>query len=608
MNPKIFIVFFCFLSLSVFSQNKKTTLAPDKFAGIDTALARVLKASKAAGFAVAVVVKNKIIYAKGFGLADVENNKPATEKTLYAIGSCSKAFTSAIIGGLQKEGKLDIDKPVRNYLPELNFYNNDMNDHITLRDMMCHRTGLSRHDVSWYLFPTTRDSLLTRIKYMEPTYGLREKWQYNNFMFFAQGKVAEKLTGKSWETNVKEKLFAPLGMTASNMPYEAVKGNALLAVPYDLHKDSSQKKVPHYNIGGMGPAGAIYSNVQEMANWVMAWIYGGKFNGKEIIPAAFAKEAMSSQMVSNGAPPDAEKSDLMFGNYGFGWSVSSYKSHYRVEHGGNIDGFSANTSFFPTDSIGIIVLTNQNGSWVPAVVRNIIADRMLNLPNFDWTSDRVRLIEKGKRETEAAKKLATSSQKKGTTPSHNLKDYEGLYSHPAYGTMEVVYEQDSIFALVPGKKIWLEHYHYDVFVPFIIETGEAIDTADRSNMRFMFNTTEGGDIGSLSAIGFEAPSIKLEFVKTPKPKAVKKADLQPYVGEYDLAGTIIKIYIKGENTLTASIPGQTDYELVPIAEKDKFSIKILSGYSLLFERKENDEISAVSFIQPNGTFKANRKK
>lgn len=178
------------------------------FSGLDTAFARVLKDWNAAGFAVAVVDRDSVIYARGFGYKDWENKVPVTPHTLFAIGSCTKAFTASLIGMLERDGKLDLDKPVRDYLPELKFYTPEMNEMITLRDMMCHRTGLPRHDLSWYLFGnSTRNSMILKIQYMEPTAGIREKWQYNNFMFAAQGVITEHLTGKSWNKTLPTAFF-----------------------------------------------------------------------------------------------------------------------------------------------------------------------------------------------------------------------------------------------------------------------------------------------------------------------------------------------------------------------------------------------------------------
>ena len=291
--------------------------------------------------------KTKWFYAKGFGYRDINNKLPVTTNTLFAIGSCTKAFTASLIGKLQQDGKLDLDKPVNNYLPELKFYNDAMNNTITLRDMMSHRTGLPRHDLSWYFFnSTSTDSLIMRIQYMEPTYGVRQKWQYNNFMFAAQGAVVAHLSGKSWEENIREKFFVPLGMTRSDLSIPELESAGDIATGYGLKKDTIIKKLDYYHINGMEPAGAINSNVTDMAKWVTAWINNGKYNGREIIPESYRNDAISSQSIITGALPNKEEPGIYFANYGFGWFLSSYNGHYRVEHGGNIDGFSASASFF----------------------------------------------------------------------------------------------------------------------------------------------------------------------------------------------------------------------------------------------------------------------
>ena len=243
--------------------------------------------------------KNKVVYAKGFGYRDYENKIPVTPNTLFAIGSCTKAFTSSLLGILRNENRVDFDKSPEKYLPELKFFNKEMDNYITIRDMMCHRTGLPRHDYSWYFFPTdSRDSLMGRIQFQEPSAGIREKYQYNNFMFMLQGLIVEKVTGKTWEDNISEKFFKPLGMSGSNMSIESLEKSADAALGYSLRSDSIIEKVDYYHIRGMSPAGSINSSVNDMAKWVITWINGGKFEGKEIVPASYVSEAISSQMVA----------------------------------------------------------------------------------------------------------------------------------------------------------------------------------------------------------------------------------------------------------------------------------------------------------------------
>ncbi len=605
---KIFLAIVC-MAVTVFSfaqKKSKPAAEVDRFAGLDTAFERVLKEWYAAGFAVAVVEKDKVVYAKGFGYKDYEKKVPVTPNTLFAIGSCTKAFTASMIGLLQKEGKVSLDKPARNYLPDLKFYNDEMNNTILVRDLMSHRTGLPRHDYSWYGFPTTsRDSLLKRIQYMEPSAGVREKWQYNNFMFFLQGMIAEKLTGKKWEDNIRENIFKPLGMNRTMFSVSDLAKSDDASLGYGLKKDSILKKLDYYNIDAMGPAGSINSSVLEMANWVTTWINGGKFKGKEILPASYVTEAMSSQMVVAPALPTKEKPDVQFSTYGFGWIMASYKGHYRVEHGGNIDGFSASTCFFPSDSIGIVVLSNQNGSAVPSIVRNLIADRMLKLPYFDWATDLKRSADKAKATAKEAEKTKSSNRKTGTKLSHPLKDYEGLYNHPGYGTFEVWAANDSLFAKVGKDILWLNQYHYDIFEPYDKDPVDGIDTTDKSPQRFQFQMNEAGDIIAVT-LGLEATLAPLKFSRAPKPKEITKEELQKYTGDYELGGAVAKVYIKDNKTLYVLVPGQPDYELVPV-DKHKFSFKIMSTFSLVFDVNENGESTGCTFVQPNGNFKAKKK-
>ena len=210
MRKSILALVLSFSLLTAFSQDKRIE-------GLDSFINRLLKDYKAAGLAIAIVEKNKIVLLKGYGYRDLEKKIPVNDETLFAIGSCTKAFTSSLLGILSQENKLDIDKPVFNYLPELRFYNEGLSEQVTTRDMMSHRTGLPRHDYSWYGSSVGRDSLLRRIRYFEPSAPLREKWQYNNFMFLAQGVVIEKITGKSWEQNMNERILKPLGMSNTNL-------------------------------------------------------------------------------------------------------------------------------------------------------------------------------------------------------------------------------------------------------------------------------------------------------------------------------------------------------------------------------------------------------
>lgn len=563
---------------------------------IESAIENVMQLSDCPGMSVAVVQKGQLIYAKGFGFGDVENKKPATANTLFAIGSCSKSFTAALIGQLENQKKIDLDERPRTYLPNLIFYNDEMNNQVTIRDMLCHRTGLPRHDLSWYLFPSnSRDSLISRIRYHEPSYHVRERYQYNNFMYMVTGAIVEKLSGNTWDENVVNRIFTPLGMTRSTTGIAGLKNRDDVAFGYSYKK---KMRVDEYDIKGMSPAGGIYSSALDMSHWLMAWMQGGNYEGKEVIPSEFVSKAIGSQMVVSSRIPGGNHPDLHLTNYGFAWDLSSYRGHYRVEHGGNIDGFSASVCFFPSDSIGIVVLVNQNFSGVPALVRNMIADKLLELESANWDEPLKKAKKAEKTETED-RVGEVSKQIPGSRYSHDLKSYAGLYSQKGYGTFQIVMKEDSLFAHFPTRKYWLRHNYYDIFEPFTVKN-QVLDTSFGAGFYLNFQTAMNGDIegvyidleGSLDPLLFEREFVPLEL---------ESAALTPYLGNYSMNGRTIKLFINEEASLTMLVPGQPEYVLVPSGE-DLFKLKELDGFSVKFER-ENGITVALILQQPNGNFR-----
>lgn len=496
MKPAFWYLPLCLLwTLSVHAQRHISK--DNQLNNLDKLLQQVVTDQHVAGMAVAVVKGNQVIYSKGFGYRDLEHHKPVTSNTIFAIGSTTKAFTDALLGMLEKEGRLSLDGKVRSYLPELQFINNEMNDGLTVRDLMVHRTGLARFDPSWYFFnSSSRDSLLRRIKYMEPIAGIREKWLYNNFMYMVLGRIPEKLTGKSWEQNIKERFFAPLGMTRSGTSIAELEKDADHALGYTLENDTTIKQIPYFHMKGMAPAGSLTSSVNEMTSWLKLWIGKGHFNGKEILPPGYVAQATDVQMAMGNGWPGYDK-DIYLSGYGLGWMISSYRGHYLVEHGGNVDGFTTNVAFYPTDSLGIVTVVNQDNSSVPDLVRNVISDRVLQLEPVDWNGRKNEITQEVIRRRKAEKPEPDANYVAGTKPSHPLKDYVGLYTNPAFGTIEVYRKNDSLFVQMGRIRAWLRHYHYDVFSTQEVEKDGHIDPVP-GTFRISFISGSDGKMASLN--------------------------------------------------------------------------------------------------------------
>ncbi len=577
----------CLSMAAVTAQTNDTRLA-----GIDSMINRILKEWNVPGASISVVEKNKVLLTKGYGVKDMEHKKPVTENTLFAIGSCTKAFTASLVNYLIKDHNLDLDAPIHQYYPDLQFYNNDLTANVTVRDLLCHRTGLPRHDYAWYSGAMgNRDSMVRLIRYLEPSAPLRQSFQYNNLAYVAVGRLLERSYQKSWEQLVEEKFFAPLEMR--NSTTGSILNSTDFSYGYIDKNDKIQKlEVIPISLSGIAPAGGIVSSAKDMANWLLMWTNQGKFKGKEIISTDYYNQTISSQMIASANLPSKMMTDYFFFNYGLGWYTANYRGRYGVGHAGNINGYSSFTSFFPTDSIGIFIAVNQNNSAAPRILHNMIADRMLGAGYRDWNS-----MMKAQANN---KSISTETDSKAIKPSHALADFNGTYKHDAYGTIIIQNNKDGLTGTFNRWNLKIEHVQYNYFKFSIDEN--VFDGSEAVNGEF--TVAVDGSVSSLN-IPFESSVKDIVFKKQLSTSLVINVDLQQYAGDYDFNGTIAKIYLTEGNTLKAAVPGQPEFDLIPI-KQDEFAVKGAKGVTIKFERDEKGNIPACVFIQPNGTFRVKR--
>jgi CubicO group peptidase (beta-lactamase class C family) len=206
MKAKFFFLLWL-LTVAAFAQKKTAPAAPfNPFIGLDAFVNQMLTEWRVPGASVAIVKDGKLLYAKGYGLKDVKNNLPVTEKTLFPIASCTKSFTSAALAILADEGKLDWNKPVKEYMPDFQLHDEYATRTVTARDLVSHRTGLARHDWTWLYANLDRQSLYQRLKYLQLSKPVYAQYQYNNLMFMTAGVLVERISGKSWENFLREKM------------------------------------------------------------------------------------------------------------------------------------------------------------------------------------------------------------------------------------------------------------------------------------------------------------------------------------------------------------------------------------------------------------------
>jgi CubicO group peptidase (beta-lactamase class C family) len=470
--------------------------------GLSEFINKTMQEWKIPGLAIAIVEDSQIIFCEGFGKRDVEQNLIVTPQTLFAIGSCTKSFTTMALGILAERDLLGWDKPVRNYLPTFQLYDSYATEHMTPRDLVTHRSGLPRHDAVWYKTPFTRKEIFERLQYLEPTHELRTVFQYQNLMYMAAGYLVGEIAHSTWEEFVQQEIFNPLQMRDSNFSVETSQKADDFALPY-REKNDNVERLPFCRVDVCGPAGSINSNIADMAKWILLHLNQGKYGEKEILSARNLKEMHSPQIVMNQT---LEYNDFFYYFYGLGWVITSYRGHNLIQHGGSIDGFSARTTLLPQDNIGIVVLTNMDKSPVIHTVTYYVCDHLLGLDEAPWNERMKEKYAQAEEATAKAKEQIASARKTGTQPSHPLEDYTGYFDHPAYGILSVEIHDNRLTATHNSNIYKLEHYHYDIFVEYeLFEQPKLIS----------FLTDNKGNISSLT-VPLEPTVKEILFTRMPE--------------------------------------------------------------------------------------------
>lgn len=416
------------------------------------------------GVAIAIVKDDRVVFAKGFGVRELNKPEPVDEHTLFAIGSSSKAFTAASIAMLVDEGKLKWDDPATKHLPGFQLFDPYSTRELTITDLLSHRSGLTRGDLLWYGSSYDRAEVLRRVRYLKPSWSLRSRYGYQNIMFLAAGQIIPSVTGKTWDDFVRDRIFTPLGMKSSTTSIKAFTASANVATPHSKINDKLLA-VSWRNIDNIAPAGSINSNVEDMAQWVRLQLGGGVYQNQRLISAAAIKEMQTPQTIIRiegaqlGLYPEAH-----FLTYGLGWFLSDYRGKKVVEHGGAIDGMRAEVAMIPEEKLGLVVLTNLQGTILPVALMYKIFDFYLNAPQRDWSADMLKTRNNLEEQAKAAEKKAESERVHGTSPSLALEKYAGTFQSDMYGQTKVTLENDKlVLRFGPNFTGDLQHWNYDTF-------------------------------------------------------------------------------------------------------------------------------------------------
>lgn len=324
-----------------------------------TALAeREVKDKALPALSIALVDDQRIVWAKGFGFRDAAKKIPADAGTVYRVGSVSKLFTDVAVMQLVEDGKLDLDKPVADYLPDFKPVTPaafEKPKSITLRMLMSHRSGLIREPpIGNYFDPTepTLEKTVASLNGIPLIYPPGEKAKYSNAAIGMVGYVLEKTQNEKFEKYVQRRVLDPLGMTASSfLPTDKVKKNLAEAVMWTYH--GREFPAPTFELG-MAPAGCMYSSVLDLAKFQSA-VFAGK--------GGLKPETFETMFTPQFAAKDAKT------GFGLGFFVSEFAGRKKIGHGGAVYGFATSWAALPKDKLGVVVVSSRD-------VANAVTDRL----------------------------------------------------------------------------------------------------------------------------------------------------------------------------------------------------------------------------------------
>ncbi len=455
-------LFFLLFSVSAIAQKKKSA-ALDTYQELDNFMSQMMTEWKIPGAAIAIVKDGQVLYTKGYGIKNIQTKEPVTEKTLFGIASCSKSFTSACLAILADEGKLDWNKPVKEYMPDFQLYDEYATRTVTARELVSHRTGLPRHDLLWSGSGLNRKQLFEKLKYLPPSKPVFAQYQYNNLMYMAAGVLIERLSGKTWEEFMKEKIVTPLNMNHTVLTYPEMLKTSDFASSY-VERAAQLVEAGYFsNVDAIGPAGAIKSNMVDMAHWLQLQLNNGKFENKVVVSEKNLRENHTPQTAV--FPAEAKYPELGFATYGMGWTLNTYRGHLRRQHNGSIEGYRSQMTIFPNDKLGIFITTNTGTAeyYFVNTITNYIVDKWLNMNQIDWNSRFKQEQAEGKAAQEKAKLENLAKRQPNAPPTHTFESYAGTYEHPGYGLLTLRFNDGRLVGTLRTMPISLQHYHYDVF-------------------------------------------------------------------------------------------------------------------------------------------------
>jgi CubicO group peptidase (beta-lactamase class C family) len=428
---------------------------------LDQYIAKAVKDWRIPGLAIAIVANDSLVFAKGYGVLDLSKPDRVNEHTRFAIGSTTKAMTSAALGMLVDEGKLKWDDKVIDYLPDFRLYDPWVTRELTIRDLLTHRTGLPSTDLMWARADLSPEEMMRRLRFVRPSSSFRSQLEYQNNTYAMGGAIVAKVSGMPWEEFVRRRIFAPLGMNESEPLVSGLPGKPNVATPHDDIRDTV-RQVPIRTTDPVASAGSVWSSVSDMSKWMRFILDSGRVGTTRLLTPATFTELLTPQIRAPMALyPALTLSRPHAFSYALGWFVQDYQGQTVWMHTGSIDGMSALIGLMPDRRVGVYVLANLDHAELRHALMYRVFDMYAGNPTRDWSEEVRQLFAKARAAAVAATPKRPDNPHPPTFP---LDRYAGTYVDSTYGAVDVTLENGALRVHFGKENLGaLTPWDYDAF-------------------------------------------------------------------------------------------------------------------------------------------------
>jgi len=421
-----------------------------------------MKESKCRGAQIGVIVDGEIIALECFGVRN-DKNDPVTEKTIFPIASTTKAFTAAMVASLVDKRLLNWNDKLSKYLDDFKMMDETATKLTNIKDALSHRTGIARHDYAWMGTGFSMEQLVKNLRYLPPFAEFRTVFHYSNIMYSTVSYLVEKVTGKRWFEVMKENVTDPIGMDDTFFTVNETMGKSDYALPFK-ELDGVRKDYSLFNLDNNAGAGAINSNIKDMMKWVKFLLNEGEVDGKQIVSKANLLETFRPTIIADNSS-FWKTPEFKNRTYALGWYNEVFRGMTMMRHTGGINGFFSQVLFIPEKQIGVVVLTNTDGSDICGLISNQIVDEILGFETIDYWNN----INKIQDETisngyKKNRDYFNPLLETGSKSNRENSDYEGTYINPAYPTVTVKSINGELTVETIAGTLKANHLFSDTFV------------------------------------------------------------------------------------------------------------------------------------------------